>query len=35
LFNFKAEECNKCLVIKITAILFDYYIVKMTSDNRK
>jgi len=24
---FDAEECNKCLVIKITNILFDYNIV--------
>jgi len=27
LFYFKAEECNKCIVIKITNIVFDYNIV--------
>ena len=32
---FEAEECNKCLLIKITNILFDYKIVQMTSDIRK
>jgi len=35
LFYFEAEGCIKCLVIKVTAMLFDYNIVKMTSDNRK
>ena len=35
LFYFEAEEFNKCLVIKLTAILFDYNIVQMTADNRK
>jgi len=34
LFCFEAKVCNKCIVDK-TAALFEYNIVKMTTDNRK